>query len=221
MEPSCWYANTCLLKNQCSENCIRYMEMLSLIRNSGLAVNRSYPVALYAGVDKQSYSELSIIKDNIETFVIDGNNLYITSGITGNGKTSWAIKLLLRYFDRVWAGNGFVTRGLFLHVPTLLDSLKNFDDVTLPIRKEVIKTVDLVVWDDIGSAKLSAYDIQQLLMLVDYRIMSKKANIFTGNITTLEDLRQAVGSRLASRIWNNSRIVQFYGKDRRGSTTNN
>ena len=222
LEPRCWYKDVCLLdSSKCSSNCIRYKEMRFMIKNSGLSFDRSYPEALYAGIDRDSFKSLKSIKDNIEDLIVLGGNVYITSTITGNGKTSWAIKLLLKHFDNVWAGNGFVPRGLFVHVPTLLDSFKNFEDTTLFMRKELIKTVDLVVWDDIGSSKLSPFDISQLLILIDTRMVCNKANIFTGNIVTLEDLQQTVGSRLASRIWNNSKIVQFNGKDRRGTITDN
>ena len=81
--------------------------------------------------------------------------------------------------------------------------------------KNALETSDLVVWDDIASTKLSEYDISQLLILVDNRIIDCKSNIFTGNLTSKESVEKAVGSRLASRIWNSSTVVEFKGKDRR------
>jgi len=78
-----------------------------------------------------------------------------------------------------------------------------------------LATADVVVWDDIASTKLSDYDIQQLLTLIDARVSEGLSNIYTGNITSHEALTKAVGDRLASRIWNLSTLVEFKGKDRR------
>ena len=41
--------------------------------------------------DKEAPLLFSLIKSNIVEFVECGENLYIASDITGNGKTSWAI----------------------------------------------------------------------------------------------------------------------------------
>jgi DNA replication protein DnaC len=146
--------------------------------------------------------------------VDNGESLYIFSEYTGNGKTSWAIKLLLKYFDSIWAGNGFRVRGYFQHVPTLFNVLKDFSK-SHEVLKNTLETVDLVVWDDIAAAKLSDYDIQQLLIIIDSRVSEGLANIFTGNLISHEALQKAVGDRLASRIWHTSTLVEFKGKDRR------
>lgn len=196
--------------------------MKYLMDNSGIPKNRQHPQSLVAGVDYNAFVQLSDIKDNILEFVETGQNLYLCSENTGNGKTSWSIKLMLKYFDQVWAGNGFKERGLFIHVPTFLSKLKNFNDPLLTSYKESVSNVDLICWDDIASTKLSEYDISQLLIFIDQRIVDGKANIFTGNIVTEQNLEKVLGSRLASRIWNTSSIVKFNGKDRRhGSIANN
>lgn len=188
--------------------------MKYLIDNSGIPKNRQYPQELEAGVDYQKFVKLNAFKNDIARLTNAGFNLYICSTETGNGKTSWAIKLLLKYFDQIWAGNGFKVRGYFIHVPTLLNTLKNFND-DHSVLKNALETADLVVWDDIASTKLSEYDISQLLILVDNRIIDCKSNIFTGNLTSKDALEKAVGGRLASRIWNSSTVVEFKGKDRR------
>lgn len=196
--------------------------MKYLMDNSGIPKNRQYPQALVAGIDYDAFMQLSDIKDDIITFVESGQNLYLCSENTGNGKTSWSIKLMLKYFDQMWAGNGFKERGLFIHVPTFLSKLKNFNDPLLASYKESVSNVDLICWDDIASTKLSEYDISQLLIFIDQRIVDGKANIFTGNITTEQNLEKVLGSRLASRIWNTSEVIKLVGKDRRhGSLTDN
>lgn len=212
MNDKCWYKEVCN-NGQC-DNCIRYSEMRYLMDNSGVPEKRQIPKALTCDpIDRDAFVELAEIKDDIENFVREGENLYITSSITGNGKTSWAIKILLKYFDSVWAGNGFNVRGYFVHVPTLLNTLKDFSSAHNEL-KNTLETVDLVVWDDIISTKTSDYDVSQLLSLIDTRMYKGLSNIFTGNIDSKERLKQALGDRLASRIWASS-VVILRGKDRR------
>ena len=210
----CWYKDVCE-KVSCN-SCIRYNEMKFLVDSSGIPYNKQYPQELIAGVDIAAFEELAAIKDDIVEFVANGENLYICSQNTGNGKTSWSIKLLLKYFDQIWAGNGFRVRGLFIHVPTLLNNLKNFSNPLSEEYKKDIIQCDLVVWDDIGSSYLSDYDNSQLISLIDQRIFNEKSNIYTGNLVDKDLLLKSLGDRLYSRVINSSEVVIFRGKDRRG-----
>ncbi len=191
------------------------------MENSGLPKNKQYPKSLIPdNVDYDSFVTLANFKNNVADYVDVGNcDLYICSKETGNGKTSWAIKILLSYFDKIWAGNGFRIRGRFQHVPTLFNTLKDFSQ-SHDALKCVLRNADIVIWDDVAATKLSDYDIMQLLTILDERIDYGKTNIYTSNITTMRLLESVVGSRLASRIWNNSTIVEFKGKDRRNGNNN-
>lgn len=211
---NCWYKDVC--QNECLNTCIRYLEMKYLIEQSHIPKSKQYPVILQAGVDYNAFCDLANIKDDIVAFVKEGCNLYITSNCTGNGKTTWAIKLMLKYFDNIWAGNGLRVRGIFVHVPTLLNQLKNFNQPLSEEYKQNLLECDLVVWDDIASTDMSAYDHSQLLSYVDQRIFNEKANIFTGNLSEFDTLAKAVGEKLASRIYRTGTVIEFKGKDRRG-----
>jgi len=213
---ACWYEEVCSeYRQDCKQSCIRYGEMLYLVQSSGIPKARWYPASLDAGSDYDNFVELAKIKKDIQTQVNNGFNLYITSEGTGNGKTSWALKLLLKYFDTVWAGNGFRVRGLFIHVPTLLLQLKDFNNPISQDYKDSILNCDLIVWDEIGYSGLSNYDYTNLLMFLENRILNGKANIFTSNCNTKKKLEDVVGSKLASRVWETSKIIEFKGKDRR------
>lgn len=213
----CWYKDVC--SQECS-GCIRFAEMSFLMQNSGIPVNRQYPDELIAGVDYENYSLLADIKADIDLWVKHGRNIYIGSKNTGNGKTSWAIKLLTKYFDKIWAGNGFRVAGMFVHVPTLLLQMKNFNTPLSEEYKRNLLECDLVVFDDIASTSMSAYDFSNLLMVIDTRIMNGKSNIYTSNQDTKQAFESVVGDKLASRIWETSEVVIFKGKDRRhGSVT--
>lgn len=215
INPKCWYRDVCLYR-QC-RGCLRFLEMNYLIENSGIPKIKHLPPILTPSNnhDAQIFKKLQKIKNSMLTNVNNGKNFYITSGNTGNGKTSWAVKLLLKYFDEVWAGNGLRVRGLFVHVPTLLLELKDFDNPLPKSYKELLKNCDLVVWDDIASTGMSGYDYSQLMTFIDYRTLTEKSNIYTGNITDKEDLEQVVGTRLASRIFNNCEIFELTGEDER------
>lgn len=210
----CWYRNVCKL--ECT-NCIRFIEILYLINNSGIPKNQQKPIALHPnGVDLPEFRKLKKIKDNIVNFVEQGKNLYISSKSSGTAKTSWSIKLMLKYFDSIWNGNGQRVRGLFIHTPTFLQQLKDFDNPLTAEYKELIKSCDLVVWDDIATSHMSNYEYTQLLIYIDHRILNGKSNIYTSNVTTLESLEEIVGSRLASRIFSTSKVIEFKAADGRG-----
>lgn len=211
----CWYKSVC--STECSDSCIRYLEMLSLLEQSNIPESKWFPDSLSPDdCDYDAFCDLADIKDDIATFVENGKNLYLYSDKTGNGKTSWAIKLMLKYFDTKWAGNGFKCRGLFVHVPTLLTRLKNFENPDMAIEswKSLLPTVDLVIWDDIASTNLSNYDHSQLITYIDQRTLNKKSNIYTGNLKQL-GIEKSLGARLASRVWNASQRIELLGGDKR------
>jgi DNA replication protein DnaC len=198
------------------DSCIRYLEMKYLLDNSGIPQHRQQPTMLTVNEDDYTaYCKLADIKDNMTNFVTDGCNLLICSENTGNGKTTWAIKLLLKYFDNIWAGNGCKIRGMFVHVPSLLLQLKDFNNPLENDYKKNLMECDIVVWDDIAGSTISAYDYSQLLSYIDYRFLVNKSNILTSNCTNKESFEESLGSKLASRIWNTSTIIKFKGNDRR------
>ena len=109
----CWYKEVCSnFGDDCEKCCGRYAEMKFLMEHSGIPKNKQKPIALTPfEVDYKAFSRLAEIKEDMTAFVDSGKNLYITSAVVGNGKTSWALKLLMKYFDEVWDGNGFRVRG--------------------------------------------------------------------------------------------------------------
>jgi len=189
------------------------------MQNSGIPRNKQYSVLLTPSKkDVQAFVTLKEIKDNIIAFVENGESVYIYSHNFGNGKTTWAIKLMQKYFDKVWAGNGFRCRGIFIHVPTFLTKIKegiSRKDEDFETLKSRLMTVDLVIWDDIAATKLGDFDHANLLTYIDQRKLNQLSNIYTGNLDR-DELQEALGNRLASRVWNDSIRVKFVGADRRG-----
>lgn len=214
---NCWYRTGC--NEPCNPKiCVKYIEMSYLMENSNLPKAKQRTIKLsIPSKDKGAYLRLDEIRKNMDEFVSEGRNLYIGSSNTGTGKTSWAIKLMHNYFNQIWDGNGLRERAVFVHVPTFLMKCKFFDgqDKDFVKLRKLIETVDLVVWDDIASTDMSAYDISQLEPYIDYRRLSELSNIFTANYDNKELLKKALGERLTSRVWSNNstEIIIFKGGD--------
>lgn len=226
IKPSeCWYKDSCgkYGEGECNTSCVRLLEMGYLLDNSGIPINRQYPFQLIpAKQDIDAFLCLQEIKDDVVNFVKNGESLYIYSENFGNGKTSWAIKIMLKYLDSIWLGNGFRCRAIFVHTPTFLtkirDGISRRDDAFEELKSR-LPNVDLVVWDDIAATKLSDFDHSNLLTYIDQRKLKQLANIYTGNLSG-EALQGALGNRLASRVWNDSERIKFVGADRRGNRGN-
>ena len=214
---SCWYKRICT--EQCSENCIRYKLMYSLFKQSNLPEALwNYKELICHEKDLQVYKKLQAKSDAILNFIEAGNNLYIYSENCGNGKTTWAIRLMYSYFDKIWHKSCFDCKALFVSVSKFLynckrsisQDVKGFEELC-----NLISEVDLVIWDDIGEMKASDYEHQILFQYIDDRINSKKSNIYTSN-KNKEQLEDVLGVRLASRIYNCSECIEFLEEDKRG-----
>ena len=214
---SCWYKRICT--EQCSENCIRYKLMYSLFKQSNLPEALwDYKVLVCNEKDFSAYKKLQEKSDAILNFIEEGNNLYIYSENCGNGKTTWAIRLMYSYFDKIWHKSCFDCKALFVSVPKFLynckrsisQDVKGFEELC-----NLISEVDLVIWDDIGEMKASDYEHQILFQYIDDRINSKKSNIYTSN-KNKGQLEDVLGVRLTSRIYNCSECIEFLEEDKRG-----
>ena len=219
MNEKCIFFDVCQTKEHCSVDCIRYAEMTYLINHSGLPNNLIKKTNLTPDkVDLDAFLYLADIKDDIENFVQNGKNLYIYSTNTGNGKTTWLSKLLKSYFNKIWAGNGFRTRGYYIDLPTFFIELKeaiNNPNEDLNELKEFLKTVELLCIDGISPITLSEFELNYLMYIVDYRINNGLSTIYGSNLDE-NGLLRFFGTRLKSRIFNNSKIIRFQGIDRRG-----
>lgn len=219
IKKDCWYKDSELCPNNhnCDENgCMRYTTLMYQFKNSELPKSQFYPVKLYAPkVDTDAFQRLGEIKTNIDEFVREGKNLYICSAYTGNAKTSWAVKLLQKYFSYLAGYNYDNPLGMYVSTTQLLLKLKDFNNPLPQSYKDKLHNIDLVIFDDIAITGVSQYDYTQLFSIIDSRIFAGKSCIFTSNYTTLAQLTNVLGSRLASRIFNTSEIIEFKGKDMR------
>ena len=213
----CWYKRKCT--NKCSESCIRYRLMYSLFEQSMLPESQWFYKDLRCDEygDYPAFMQLKDISDNIIDFVARGNQLYIYSETCGNGKTSWAIRLMYSYFDKIWHKSSLDCKALFVNTSKFLYNCKRSISQQVDGFEELcnkIADVDLVIWDDVTCAKVTDYEHQILFQYIDDRICSGKANIFTGNHDR-EECVATIGDRLPSRIFSEY-AIEFVEGDKRG-----
>lgn len=172
------------------------------------------------GTDREEFKKLKDIQDNIYNFINEGKNLYLYSKNPGCGKTSWALRFIQAYIDHIWYDSPLECKCLFINVPKFFLELKEnlYSDTPneyITNIKENVAKCDLVVWDEIGTKMLTDFEHEHLLSLINSRIDSNLSNIYTSNLFP-EQLKEKVGDRLYSRVFNNSICIKLNGQDKRG-----
>ena len=221
-------SKNCWLKNNCKQlhcddpnGCLILYKLDYLYNQAGVPINLRSNVTLRTdadGTDFEQFKLLRSIQDDILNFVDSGQQLLIHSKTCGCGKTSWSLRLLQTYFNKIWFRTSLECKALFINVPYFLlalkDNISNKSNYIEHIKNNVL-TCDLVIWDDIGTKASSVFESENLLSMIDGRILNNKANIFTSNLNDAE-LHESLGDRLASRICNLGYNITFQGGDKRG-----
>ena len=170
-------------------------------------------------VDADCWDWLEDVRNNIVEEVQRGLNIVITSTIVGNGKTSWAVRLLQRYLAETALDGRMVEKGMFVVSAQLLtefgdynyfQTMKEFLE-----RFEKLKTCDLLVIDEIGGGSLTKASYPYLYDLVNYRVDNNLSTIYTTNYTD-EEVINLLGQRLYSRIYDTSVVLEFEASNVRG-----
>lgn len=227
LSDECWVKDRCkkgLSKSSdCQQSivfCKKLFKLEYLYQNSLLPTNRWKHENLRldaSRVDEEVFNYLISVQDNIEKFIDNGDNLFIYSAITGNGKSSFAIRLLQTYLNSIWYKSDLTCKGLFISVPKYLlaikDNISQYNEYANKIKNNVFD-VDLVIWDDIGTKIATSFEHENMLSIIDHRINEGKSNIFTSNLSPLE-IKEFMGDRLYSRIINSSTCLEFKGQDKR------
>lgn len=149
---------------------------------------------------------------------------------TGTGKTTSAITILNEYLiARV--GDYIRNDFKFGNNPTMFIKLSEFQNIYnsqfrggFTVQAEAstkyytllnrMKTVELLVIDDIGIRDLTDAFKNELYDVIDTRVTEDKATIYTSNYP-LSKLPELLGDRIASRIEGQCYPVGFKGKDHR------
>lgn len=173
--------------------------------------------------DYEAFCYLKKVKENIVSFVRLHHNLLITSEHVGNGKTTWAAKIILHYIDAYAQEYSFKnnTPVLFINIPNFLMKKKMaISDKTVAEEiaeiEKAILTAKIVVFDDIATKVASDYDREVLYSYINYRTDNLMTNIYTSNIFVY-NLSEELGERIADRVIGYSKCVELTGAGMRGN----
>lgn len=200
------------------KNCERGLIVLSLIEEAKIEDYKK-KIKQYTPSyeeEKDSINRLNAIKNDISSFIKEGQNLIISSTGPITGKTSWSVKLMCKYFDEVWMYKNYVVRGFFLSVPDFLHNMKSYkyrDDEEYLNIEYCIKNADLVIWDEFFTNKLSESEQKLLNTLLSMRLNRGKANIFNG--IEPEDIEEYLGYKLSClyKKYENIQIIDINKED--------
>ena len=218
---NCWLVDSCD-KSHCDTFCIKRFKLNYLYDLALIPVNKRRHIGLRPdadGTDEEIFSKLKPeLEDKIVDLVSRGTNFYIFSKQCGNGKTSISLRLVEAYLNSIWEYANLECKVLFVSVPRFLLELKasiGKKNEYINHIKENVNTCDLVVWDDIGEKSATEFEGTNLYSMIENRLLAGKSNIFTSNLNP-EEMHEAVGDRLASRIVYESMAIKLSGKDKRG-----
>lgn len=215
---TCWYEKTCKKKDvicndlaEC-QNCTRYLQMK--LQTEMANIPGEFPIDHFLDETKQDLQAYITLKNlDIQDFVVNGKSLVIESENTGNGKTTWAKKLLLRYMAKKV---GRINTGYFINLPIAFAQVKEAIQTKeqLPYAR-IFSTVRLLVIDEVGAKPLSEFEESWLLRMISEREKHPGlATIYTLNSSS--NLKDILGKRLYSRIYTKSDKIVFKEKDKRG-----
>jgi DNA replication protein DnaC len=170
--------------------------------------------------DMQSFIKLNEYKENIIAHIERGEGLYIWGENTGNGKTSWACKIMSYYFRKIAFSSGLENEGLYIYLPTFLNDLRNSYTNPSPEFDEeldMVKNCKLLIIDDIGAERVTEWVRERLVSIINTRSSNGLCTIYTSNLS-LKGLANKLGDdRISSRIKGSVTEIHLLGKDNRGA----
>lgn len=191
------------------------------LKNSNIPLRYMNNILLSPSVlDEETFNDLNNIKLNIKKFVDDGNNLLICSNNVGNGKTTWATKILKQYIEDLGDSYFNYPPAFFINVTNMLNEMKlaiSNPELQYKINnyEKCILNSNLVIFDDLGVKDFSEYDTNRLYYWIEHRTSNLKSSIYTSNLVPSQ-LQKALDNRLYSRIINYSIIKEIKDGDSRG-----
>ena len=208
-------------KSSCSEVCGGYRVLRALYTLSRIPLKYQYRMDLIPDdKDLRAFEALNAFKENIVAHVNNGEGLYIWSSNTGNGKTSWACKIMGYYFRKIAFNSGLENEGLYIYLPTFLDDLRNsYSNPSPEFDKELemVKGCKLLIIDDIGAERVTEWVRERIVSIINTRSSNGLCTIYTSNLS-LKGLTDKLGDdRISSRIKGSVTEINLLGKDNRGA----
>lgn len=187
----------------------RRKELQVLKRNSGVPPR-------FEDFKLQALSDNPALFDLIERYLNQwktgsGYGFYMWGAI-GAGKTTTATIVANEIMER------YLTETRILGWAASLQLVKESFDTKLahPGKRLIpqMKSVGLLVLDDVHQEKGSEWTREQMFMIINHRYENKLPTIMTSQ-EPIEELGMRYGQQIASRIMETCRILEFTGEDRR------
>lgn len=172
--------------------------------------------------NKNVFEKIKKYVDDIVSFVENGYNLYIYGNNFGIGKTFTAAVLLNHYIYKICLTDKFDFENppaLFVSHPELIVSLRNFESEETEIILNEVKSVPLLLLDDIGEGIIREYAREQTYLLLNYRFNNNLSTIITTNYPP-KQLAEILGESCVSRILHNCGGLSLKGEDKRRKRLN-
>lgn len=143
---------------------------------------------------------------------------FLFEGKFGVGKTHHGAMLLNHFIYKACLTSQFDFENplsLFVVYSDLIDRLRYYrDEVDTFNTLQIIKSVPLLLLDDIGSGTNSDYTKEQTYLIVNHRYNKSLSTIVTSNLG-LREMVGILGERTVSRLTANLKAVTIGGGDRR------
>lgn len=207
--------------DSCHKYCIGYIQLNNVYSLSQMPEKYRTDIKLLnPGKDLEAYVYLKAFRLDIVSKVQSGEGIFLFSSNKGNGKTSWVCKIMNHYLRQVALANNLRCRALFVNVPDFLQRLReNMDNPVYEMHEMIrmIKSADMVVWDDIGTENHSDWVRERLYTYINYRESNNLTQLYTSNLgLDVLESEKYLGSRIVSRIYGQCKVIQLIGPDRRG-----
>ena len=142
-------------------------------------------------------------------YAVQSRGWLVLLGSYGVGKTHLAAAIAHMALEQ---GEGV----LFVIVPDLLDHLRSAfaptSEVRYDARFEQVRTVPLLILDDLGTEAATPWAREKLYQLLNHRYHERLPTVVTSN-RSLDDLEPRLASRLAD--WQLSQVIQIEARDYR------
>ena len=170
-------------------------------------------------IDNAAWTWLEDYRSNIVERVENGKNIVISSAQVGNGKTSWAIRLLQRYLAETALDGRLSVKGIFTVSASMLEIFGDFGYFETSVEffdyLNRLKNCDLLVIDELGSGRITQVSYNHFYDLVNYRVANGKATIYTTNFSD-SYIKEFLGERMYSRIFDTATVIEFAASNVRG-----